>query len=990
MQFLEAEAEKAKGQYPAADGSYEAAIRTVRQAEPGAERERILASCLAGSSDLARLQGDSAKADERIEQALGTANDTESRQSRQRAFVDIVAGDLQRERGHFSEARQRYEEALAITGRRAPENPLAGKALTGIGLIELANDRLGPAEQQIQRAKDVSRRFPNSDAYLRAEDAHGMLELAKSNLKAARQDFEENLDTMRDMRGEQHPGMAIMKDHLGLVDLAEGQVDRAINKFKDAEETQRRILGGQHPSLATTLQYLGRAYRMKGSFAEAQKSFDEAIGIQKAKLDKDSPALAATRFEEASLFAEQGKLPEAETLYRDTLLGAPRETRLHADSVRGLALVLHGEDKNPEAGTMIAEWMGLRGQKLPVADPERLPVAMAAAEISLADKNYSEADSKFREILAAGEKLGNAQRSEAQKGLADSLFGQQKCQEAEGLYPSVLPSLSDQPAAQSWERLANCYAAKKQGQKSMDALKAALRVANKPGFSQAELQRIRLTIVEASVEAGPDEAVLDAWLTARAKEGSRLTADEIRILENSAQKLQARERYAMAEKALQMLLDGAAPGAVPIQTRIEFAEVSAMENKNAQAAEVYEWLAVRAQAVNRLSDSEKYLLKAEKLREKDGKPVQLAVAMQSLGDIYVQEKQYPAARPWLERAGETLKQAGLGDSPNYAATRNGLGRVAQAERNFDQAESRFEEAYALLKKAPGAPRTITASVLFNLGNLKLSDGKTDEANADFAHCLELTSQGGFTRENPPPVAEFDRIAGAYAQEKWYDKAKELYESNLKLRRDIFGDSSTEAGWGSYNLAVFYEGRQAYDKAAEDARQALRIFETSAGPKSDEASLALSVLANVYHMQGDGERAIEAAERSLTIQTEQGRRRDELTQTLSFLGELLRDHKNFQRALQVYQRMAALWAAEAYNDLSYQLAIRNIVVAYVYLKDFPNARKSYTQLYKALQKDPVRQKTAAQAYADALQANGQLREAKKVLSQAGVDNTTKGS
>ena len=63
------------------------------------------------------------------------------------------------------------------------------------------------------------------------------------------------------------------------------------------------------------------------------------------------------------------------------------------------------------------------------------------------------------------------------------------------------------------------------------------------------------------------------------------------------------------------------------------------------------------------------------------------------------------------------------DSPDYAATRNGLGRVAQAERNFDQAESRFEEAYALPTKAPRAPRTITASVLFNRGNLKLSDAK---------------------------------------------------------------------------------------------------------------------------------------------------------------------------------------------------------------------------------------------------------------------------
>jgi len=994
FRFLEAEAEKATAQYDPADRSYQEAIRAV-QAVPV-----LAAQFLAGWSDLARIQGDFAKADERIRQALADAEKPESRNSLERAYVDIVAGDLARERGHFAEARRLYQDALAITKRRSPEHPLAGKAAAGIGLIELATDNLGPAEDEIKKAEDASHLIPNSDAYLRAADARGMLELAKANFKAAREDFEDNLAALQRTRNEQHPGTAVMMDHVGLVDLAEKRFDQAIARFKQAEGIQRRYLGEQHPGLATTLQYLGRAYRLKGSFADAQKALDEALRIQIAKLDKDSPALAATRYEEASLFLEQGKLAEAESLYREALAGAPREMRLHADAVRGVILVLHGEKKNAEAGKMVVEWMDLRGHKLPAADPERVSVTMAAAEIGLEGGEYSEAESKFREVLAAGDRLGNEQRSTAQKELADSLFGQHKCQAAEELYKSVLPSLPDQPAAQSWERLAACYTAQKQGQKSVEAWQAALKLANKPGFPEAERQRIRLTMVEASLETGQvDQARLDEWLKARTKLRSRLTADETSILEKTARTLKAKEQYAMAETVFGTLLNesiGAAPGAIEINpTLTDYAEVSAKQNKNAQAAATYERLAMRTQAV-RLSDSEKYLLLAERLREKDGKPLELAATMQALGDTYVQESKYSNARPWFEKAGEALKQAGSGDSPKYAATLNGLGRVAQAERKFEQAESLFEQAYNLLNKAPDPPRTIMASVLFNRGNLKQSNGKTVEANADFDLCLKL-SQGDFTRENPPPVAEFDRIAAFYADQNWYDKAEARYQSNLTLRRSIFGENSTEAGWGWYQLATFYNSTKAYAKAAGDAERAWHIFEASAGRESDEVSMTLSVLSKAYHMEGKSEQAIDAAERSLAIQTKLGRPAEELTQTLSSLGELLmcpcadkpylaplpgnHDRKNFEKALKVYQRQAELWNAEAFNDLNYRRAVRNIVIAYVYVKDFNNAKKLYRQLSAKL-KDPDQLKTAAEAYAYALQANGQAKEAAKVSPPKG--------
>ena len=957
--FLKAEAEKGKGQYGAAQKDYEEAVNSAQaQAEPA------MARYLAGWSELASFQGDFGQAQERIGKALALVSDPPSRRLPERAYVELVAGDIARDTGDYAAAGQRYKEAIG--GKRGDEDPYAGGAHLGLGLIELARGNLKEADAEISLAEASSRRTTASDLRTRAVDARGLLELAKGNFDAARNSLQRALDN-----GGDHPATAISISHLGRLYLEQQQVDQALAQFKKAEAIER-ALGAQRPDLAVTLEYLGRAYRLKHDSPDAKAALDEALRIQTAVFGKDSLATAAARFEGAGLLADQGDSQEAESSYRQVYKTAPAELRLHTDATRELALVLHRETKNEEAAQLIAEWTGQRGKNLPLQGAERLPVAMASAEICLQASDYTDAQREFLAIVEA-----MPENNIARKGLADAFFGLKRYPEAEGAYKASLPKLTGQPdLGKGWANLGKCYAAEKRWKDSTAAFQKAL--------SFGKDQEVLLAVIETSSEAGRlQESYVDEWLLET--HAPQLTNYEAATLAKCAEVLVAARGYAMAERVLRRLID-APPGGVNMNRALEqYAEVSAAQNKGAQAAQAYEQVATRLLLVRR-DQSEAYLVKAKALREQGGDAVALAGTLQALGDTYIAERKSTDAKPVFEQAANLLKQAGLDNDPRYAAALNGQGEVAQRERNFDQAETLFTQADDLLKKVPDPPKVIKASVLYNLGNLEMSDNKPGEAVTYFDECLSLT-QGPFTQDNPPPVDELNQIANAYFSAKQTDKAENLYQESLKLRREFFGEKSIETAWGLHSIQGFYSNIRSYDKAINAETQALPIFEAVAGPNSDEVSIALGSLSLAYYRSGDAAKAIEYGERCADLQMKLKLPPNQVNSTLSSLGQYYNSRKDYSSAFKVYEKMVELWKGDGWANSNFQTAKANVVVAYVNLREFDKAKQSYQELYRNLQKDRMMQQTAARKYASALKANGRAKDARKALEQVGLTDST---
>jgi tetratricopeptide (TPR) repeat protein len=986
-----AEAEKGQGQYADAENDYAAAAAIRLPASP--EADRWLMRFLTGWSELSRLRGDFPKAETQLKEAFSHL-DKGPHDSIERAYGLLIAGDLARDRELFTEARERYNEARSISESRSKEHPVAARASLGLGLLALTSGGLDVADAELKRADAASRRVTSSDAFLESSDALGLLDVAKGNLVLAETNLQRTLDYKTRSRGDQHPATARSLDHLGMAYLAERKPDRAIEALRRAEAIQRLVLGPEHPDLAITLMNLGRAYRMQGKSVEAKDALDQALAIQTAKLGRNSVAGASTRFEQANMLVDENNPRQAEALYRDALSTQEsllsKDSRLRVATLRELALVLHRQGKGREAEALIQDWMKLRGD-LPVLHPERLPLAIAQAEISLEVRKFPEAEKQFSEILSANEKLGKAAQRlyPAQKGFADALFAQEKWKEAARVYEIALPNLAGQRAVYSgWINLAKCRSVQKQWAESLHALSRALESAKKSGVPESEQQAILFALLETSSESGQSDLLslyAAQWLSSNRSRGSTLSIDQVKIIEKAAQKLLVAQQYSTAELLFRFLADGgggkAIPGVNMNDVLAELSQACVAQNKNLEAADAYERLANRMTAGHRLPDSEKFLLKALELREKDKSPDSLKTVstMQALAGVYIRERKYADARPLYERARSLLETRGLSDDSRNAVNLNGLGMIALAGKNTEAAESLFNQARAVLSAAAKPSEAALASVLFNIGSLKMSMGKDKEATDAFQRCLQL-STARYTEDDPPPVDEFDQIASAYGRQGKFDEAEKLYQSNRKLRHDFFGENSTDEGWGLNSLAVFYNSRKMYDKAAESGERALHIFETNVGPESHEAGIALAQLATAHQGSGDIEKAIAATDRAAQIQEKLGLPRAEVSITLSTLAEYYSNQKDYQRALKIYTKLAKLWQSDSSSSLNYQLAVKNLAVTYVYLKDFKTGQDWYRKLHAALQNDPIQQMKAAEAFADALRSNRREQDARKVMDQ----------
>ncbi|HLJ45926.1 MAG TPA: tetratricopeptide repeat protein [Bryobacteraceae bacterium] len=984
VQFILAEAAKGKGRFQDADTKYAEAVRLAGQGTP--ENDARRARFLAAWGDLGRLRGQFDAASSRLQQALavfGTGDSIE------RATALVYAGDLDKDMDRWNDARKHYTDALAIAEAKGKDHPTAARAALGLGLIELLSGHLDLAETQLKRALNSSQALAQSTNYIESLDAMGLLATSKRDFKAGHDSFKACLDALNKVRGTDHPFAATVLDHEGGVLMAEESWDDAQAKLTSAENIERRTLGNDHPQLARTLAHRATVLRAQRKFQQATPLAEEALKILIAKLGPESLSVAATMDVQANLLSDQSNYAAAEALYRQSLKieekSAPPEAPLHLATMRDLALALHADSKDGEAGPLITQWMNARGLTLALSNPERIPVAVAIAESKLQAKNYPDAIKDLGDVLAANQALGKGARNLpiVHRDLGDALFATQKWKDAAREYEVALPGLPNSPeVGKVWQSLGDAQATQSLWADSIHSYQKALELMPKPDGGH-----LYLAMARANLEGGHVDQVaqyLDRWMTARNKGSAAPSPDEIDLLEKSAARLSAAKSYTQAENVLRFLLDAAknpaTPGLNVSGILLQLAETTEAEKKYAESAGLYEELASRNRAMRRFDVAEQNLQHAKTLREKDGGPkgADVVATLQALGEIDLLESKPAEARTAFEQARDILQKENATNDPRMAVSLDGLGAVLQTE-NPDEAAKLFDQAYELLKKSPNAPPRYMASVLYHLGSLKLRNNKITEATEYFTQCLSL-SKGNFSAANPPPIEEFDQIAGAYERAGNFEEAEKQYKDNLEYRRSLFGANSIEEARGLYVLSTFYVGRKEYEKAADAGERALAVFEKTAGEESDEVAQVLNTLATVYRSKPDIDRAIAVTARSEQIQEKLGRPRGEINVTLSALGEFYREQKQYAKALEVYQKMATLWESDSYRNLNYQRAVLNIANQYVYMDKLPQGRDWFNKLQAALQRqhEDIQLTKARESFAAALTATGHEKEANKIL------------
>lgn len=1002
--YFRAEAEKGMAQYAEAAADYEKAFGMALPNSP--ESERWTVRLHAGAADLRRLTGNFKEARSRVQQTLALAEKLPP-DAIERAYAALSAADLARELEAFAEASAQYAQARKLAEKHGADHWLAARASLGLGLLALREGSLDVASRELNKSNEATRRtMTESDVFFQTSDALAMLELAKGEqagsedsskrlLTDAEADLKDAIDSESRNHTKEHPETARSRSHLGVLYLSRTNPVKAIEQLKAAEAVQRSFFGTAHPDLAFTLSNLGRAYRMQGKSQEAKRILDEALAIQETTLGKNSLAAAVTRMELADL--APGNAVETEAVYRNALAVEDRliakDSALRMRTARELGLLLHGNGKHDEANALLTGWLKGKGQSLSSSDKERFTVEFAQAEISLDQKNFPIAEKQFESVVKQAQGITPQLLTAARKGLADSLYGERKFREASSLYESVLPKLADHPAiVNGWMNLSSCYAEQQLWNQSMKAAQTALEAVQRAKGPQSERTGIILTIVTTSVEAGRSRQVanyIDQWLAARKAASDALSSGDARLIERLSRDLSAAEQYDRAEDMLRFLLSSrnaqALQGMNVGDLQLRLAEVLVARKKFGEAADLYETLSRRMRVAHRPSDAEALLVKARDLREKSPSDPKLISTQQALAQSYVLNRKYAEAGTLFDQIIESLRQRHAEASPLQAAALDGLGTIAQAEKNFDKAASLYEQARVILTK-PGAqpPAGILATVLFHIGELRMSNNDRKGANEAFEGCLALSKN--LAPDSLPPVEQFDQIAGAYLRQGRFDEAEKLYLENLDARRKVFGENSADEGWGYYSLANFYLVRKAYDKSSDYGQRSLKIFTSAAGGESEEVALASHLLANSYGESGNLDNAIEATAHAEQIQEKLGRSREEITTSLSTLAQYQRRHQNYEEARKVYKKMEELWKPESFSNPNYQMAVSGLAATYAYLKDFSTSQDWYRKLSNGLQNDPIQLSKAAQSYAAALTANGKKKDGQKILDQANVRNT----
>jgi signal transduction histidine kinase len=214
-----------------------------------------------------------------------------------------------------------------------------------------------------------------------------------------------------------------------------------------------------------------------------------------------------------------------------------------------------------------------------------------------------------------------------------------------------------------------------------------------------------------------------------------------------------------------------------------------------------------------------YHLKAltlfEEVKNKRGQ----SFCLNSLGNDYLDLKQYDAAEKYFFQS-EKLKEE-LGDKRGVITTWMSLGVVYQQTNREDLAMIYFNKA---LNRARELKLSLEESrLLFNIGSLLKQTKKNEEASKNFAAALVLARQSG---DSALVLRIKTYIISLKNEEQKEIKEEQTLLQNVQISLESGAIDNTAEGY--FALADWYESRHQYDKALKNIRLAQQLTDSVKG------------------------------------------------------------------------------------------------------------------------------------------------------------------
>jgi eukaryotic-like serine/threonine-protein kinase len=314
--FNLAEVYRAQGQYAQAEPLYTRAL-AIREKILGPDHSSV-AQCLNSLAALYRAQGHYAQAEPLFTRALAIYERALGPDDAEVAHTLNSMAVFYKVQGRYAQAEPLYTRALEIYERAfGPDHPAVANGLSNRANLYNSNpDQFAQAEPLLLRALAIREKAfgPDHPGVAMTLNNLGALYMRQGGHAEAEPILLRAVAIYERALGRDHPDVLTAKGSLASLYWSQGKLDKSVPLLEAVLQAGEKKLGRQHPITLHTVANLGVNYMGAGRLTDAIPLLEEAH-----RASKQNPLLAFAGRALASIYRDQGRFVEAESLDIETL-----------------------------------------------------------------------------------------------------------------------------------------------------------------------------------------------------------------------------------------------------------------------------------------------------------------------------------------------------------------------------------------------------------------------------------------------------------------------------------------------------------------------------------------------------------------------------------------------------------------------------------------------------------------------------------------------
>jgi len=239
----------------------------------------------------------------------------------------------------------------------------------------------------------------------------------------------------------------------------------------------------------------------------------------------------------------------------------------------------------------------------------------------------------------------------------------------------------------------------------------------------------------------------------------------------------------------------------------------------------------------------KLLLKESqtKYEKSGGKDAELAMILDNLGRLHVEQCEYTEAEQLYKKA-LTIRKRVLGsDHPDVAQSLNHLALLYYNQGKYNKAEPLYTRALTIEEQKLGKYHMDVAITLNNLAWLYCNLGQYDQAESLLTRALKI-QQRPEGSESPAMATTLNALALVVRAKGEYPRAEKLFQQALKIRKRELGQKHPDVATTLNDMAWLFRTQGRYDEAKELYRQVMEIRMQTLGPSHLHVATTLNDIA----------------------------------------------------------------------------------------------------------------------------------------------------